>query len=301
MKWLVDPYSAPYMQRALLELVTLSLLGAVGGTLATLRRLPFLADALSHTIFPGVAIALALGVSLLLGAVIAAVVASALLAVSLRQHRLDPDALMALLVASFFSVGVLVVSRRHSFNADLTALLFGRLLTVDRTVVIETMIVAAVVLATAMVFARPLVLAAFDPMGARAMGHHVTTLDVLTVGIVAAVVVASIRAVGSALVVSVLVTPAATARVLTDRLVRLAPVAFVVGAVSSWIGLSLSYTASVRYDVNLAPSATVTMTMTVVFLAALVVTMWRRRRQRRTVPDIGNAGVGAAVAVGVRP
>jgi manganese/iron transport system permease protein len=269
------------MQRALIELLVLSLLGAVGGTIALLRRLPFLADALSHTVFPGVAIAVATGAPVLLGAAIAAVVSAGLLAVSLRQRRIDPDALMALLVASFFSVGVLVVSRRHSFNADLTALLFGRLLTVNRAVVIETLMVTALVLALVTVFGRALVLVAFDPMAARAMGHKVAMLDVLTVGIVAMVVVAAVRAVGTALVVAVLVTPAATARVLTDRVARLVPLAFVVGAVSSWIGLSLSYTASVRYDVNLAPSATVTMTMTVVFVAALVATMWMRRAAKR--------------------
>jgi manganese/iron transport system permease protein len=269
--FLVEPFRSGFMQRALIEMVVLSILCSAAGTLVLIRRLPFIADALSHTVFPGVAIAFAAGSSLFLGALAAAALASVLLAVTTRQKRLDPDALMALLIASFFSVGVIVVSRQRSFNADLTALLFGRLLTVDAAAIVQSLAVLAVVAVVMVLSGKELVLLALDPDGARAMGYRVGWLDLLTISMVAMAVVASARAVGTALVITLIVTPAATARILTDRLGRVVAVATVVSIVGGWLGLAISYDASVHHDIRLAPGATITLVLTTIFIAAWVV------------------------------
>ena len=131
------------MQRALVEVLVLAVLCGVVSTVVFLRRLAFVADALTHTMFPGVAIAFFLGESLFIGALAAAVVSTVLLALLARQRRLDPDAVLALLIAAFFSLGVVVVSRRTSYQSDLTTLLFGRLLTVDAATIVQTAAVAA--------------------------------------------------------------------------------------------------------------------------------------------------------------
>lgn len=280
-RWITDPFTAQYMQRALIEMLLLSALSALAGTLVLIRRMPFLADSLSHTVFPGVALAFAAGVSLFAGALAAAAISSIIIAGASRQKRIDPEAVMALLVGSFFSLGVIVVSRQRSFNADLTALLFGRLLTVDSSTIIETAVVLAVVVGAAVVVGKELVLRAFDPVGTRALGYRVIALDLATVAVVALVVVAGARAVGTALVITLLISPAATARLLTDRLTRLMPMAFVIAAAGSVIGLVISYRASIDHDVRLPPGATVTVVLTAMFVAAFMVTRaseaWRQR------------------------
>ncbi|MGD9792449.1 MAG: metal ABC transporter permease [Acidimicrobiia bacterium] len=281
MRWVTDPFNAPYMQRALLEMVLLSALSALAGTLVLLRRMPFLADSLSHTVFPGVALAFAAGTSLFAGALVAAALSSLVIAAAGRQKRIDPEAVMALLVGSFFSIGVIVVSRQRSFNADLTALLFGRLLTVDSTTIAQTLIVLAVVALAVVLVGKELVLRAFDPVGTRALGYHAVLLDLTTVAVVALVVVAGARAVGTALVITLLISPAATARLITDRLMRLVPLAFVTAMVGSAIGLIISYRASLDHGVRLPPGATVTVVLTSMFVIAFIVTRATQKMAHR--------------------
>ena len=242
------------MRRALVEVLVLAVLCGVVSTVVFFRRLAFVADALTHTMFPGVAIAFFLGESLFIGALAAAVVSTVLLALLARQRRLDPDAVLALLIAAFFSVGVVVVSRRTSYQSDLTALLFGRLLAVDAATIVQSAAVAAVVL---VILGRARQGVAPDvrstPPAARALGYRVALLDVAVNVCVALVVVAAARAVGTALVVALLVTPAAAARLLTRRISTMAVVAVAVVAVAGYLGLVLSYDLSVHHDVRLAP------------------------------------------------
>lgn len=256
------------MQRALIEVLVLAVLCGVVSTLVVLRRLAFVADALTHTMFPGVAIAFFVGGSLFVGALAAAVASTALLALLARQRRLDPDAVLAVLIASFFAVGVVVVSRRRSYQADLSALLFGRLLTVDTETIVQSLAVAIVVVVVVGLLAKELLLVAFDPGSARALGYRVAVLDVIANVCVAMVVVAGARAVGTALVAALLVTPAATARLVTRSIATMAAVAVVAVAAAGYAGLVLSYELSVDHDVRLAPGATITALLTLVFVAA---------------------------------
>ena len=141
---LLDPFSAPFMARALVEVVLLGVLGGVLGVHLLLRRKAFVTEALQHTVFPGVAIAFVAGQSLLLGALAAAVTSVLLLHLLTRNDRVDTDSALALLVATFFALGVVVVSRSDSFQSSLTALLFGRVLSVDARQVAETAVLVVV-------------------------------------------------------------------------------------------------------------------------------------------------------------
>lgn len=262
---LIEPFRSGFMQRALVEVLVLAVLCGVVSTLVFLRRLAFVADALTHTMFPGVAIAFVLGQSLFLGALTAAVASTIVLALLARQRRLDPDAVLAVLIASFFSLGVVVVSRRSSYQSDLSALLFGRLLTVDEATIVQSAIVAVLVVALVGLLAKELLLTAFDPAMASAQGYRVTWIDVAANVCVALVVVAAARAVGTALVVALLVTPAATARLLTRRIGTMAAFAVGLVAVAGYAGLVLSYELSVNHGVRLAPGPTITVLLTGAF------------------------------------
>ena len=284
-RFLTEPFQAPYMQRALTAIVLLAVLAGVVGVVVQLRRLTFMSDALTHTVFPGVAIAFFTSNSLFVGALTAGVLSATLLTFASRSRRIDDEAFLALLLATFFSVGVAVVSRGNTFTADLNALLFGRALTITRQEIVETAIVAVVVLAVLFALRKELVLRAFDETAAVALGYPVWLLDLVLNILVALVVVAAVRAVGTALVVALVITPAATARLLTTNLRAMLAVSVGLGIVGGWLGLVLSYDVSVHHDVRLATGPTIVVVLTAIFvLVAAGQAVRRRGATRRVVP-----------------
>jgi manganese/iron transport system permease protein len=273
---LVEPFRLPYMQRALLEVVLLGVLAGAIGVFVVLRRLAFVADALTHTVFPGVVIAFLLDRSILLGALVFGLLTAALLAGIGANRRVGDDAALAILLTSFFSVGVVLVSRTRTFASDLTVLLFGRVLTVDRADLVQTLALAVLVLAVLAALRKELVLRAFDPAGAAAMGYRTVVLDLVLNVLIALVVVAAVKAVGTVLVIALIVVPAAAARLLADRVATMTALACLLGAVGGWLGLAASYEVSVDRGVRLASGATIVVVLVALFLVAGSVTPLRR-------------------------
>ena len=167
----IEPFQAGYLQRALIEAVMLGVLGGIIGVHVVLRRLEFMADALTHTVFPGLAAAFVLGGSLYVGALITGVLSAVLLTLVTRNRRVTSDAALAVLLTGFFSIGVIIVSRSTSYTADLTTLLFGRVLAVDVAQLLATAATGVAVLAVAWALHKELVLRAFDPEATGAMGY----------------------------------------------------------------------------------------------------------------------------------
>ena len=281
---LLDPFSAPYMQRALVEVLLLGVLAGVCSVFVLLRRLAFASDALTHTIFPGAAIAFAVGASLFAGALAAGVLSAVALTVATRVLRTDDDAVLGVLLGSFFAVGVIVVSRSSSYTADLSALLFGRILAVDGDEILVTAVVAAAVLGALALFGKELVLRAFDPVGASALGYRPVLLDLLLNVAIALVVVAAEKAVGTVLVIALLVTPAATARLVCSRVGPMLWVSCLLSLVCGWGGLVLSYDLSLNHGLRVASGATVVVILTAAFLVVAAGTGAVRRWVRRGPP-----------------
>lgn len=269
------------MRRALAGMLIIAVLGGVVSVAVTLRRVSFLAESMTHTVFPGVAIAFFAGASLLAGALVAALASAVLLTALGRVRVVDDDSLLALLLASLFSIGVIVVSRNPTFTSDLTLLLFGRVLTISARDLVETAVVAAIALAVLVALRKELLLRAFDPVGAQAAGYPTVRLDLAFNTVVALSIVAAVRAVGTALVVAMIITPAATARIVTSRLTTMVAASCGLAAFCSWIGLGLSYDASVHHDVNLAASSSVVVLLTFAFVAASVTAAIARRRRAK--------------------
>jgi len=281
---LLDPFSAPYMQRALVEVLLLGVLAGVCSVFVLLRRLAFASDALTHTIFPGAAIAFAIGASLFAGALVAGVLSAVALTVATRVLRTDDDAVLGVLLGSFFAVGVIVVSRSSSYTADLSALLFGRILAVDGNEILVTAVVAAAVLGSLALFGKELVLRAFDPVGASALGYRPVLLDLLLNVAIALVVVAAVKAVGTVLVIALLVTPAATARLMCSRVGPMLWVSCLLSLLCGWAGLVLSYDLSLHHGLRIASGATVVVVLTAAFLVVAAGTGAVRRWVRHGPP-----------------
>jgi manganese/iron transport system permease protein len=241
---LLEPFRLPYMQRALLEVLLLGALAGVVGVFVVLRRLAFVSDALTHTIFPGVVIAHLLDRSLLLGALAFGVLTAVLLTGIGANRRVGADAALAILLTSFFSVGVVLVSRTRTYTADLTVFLFGRVLAVDR---------------------------------AAAMGYRTAALDLVLNLLIALVVVAAVKAVGTVLVVALIIVPAAAARLLADRVATTTALACALGALGGWLGLAASYEVSVDHGIRLASGATIVVVLVALFGLAAAAAPLRRR------------------------
>jgi len=273
----LEPFRLPYMQRALAEVLLLGVLTGVAGVFVVLRRLAFMSDALTHTVFPGLVVAHLAGRSLALGALAFGVLTVVLFILLAANRRVGSDAGMAIVLTALFSVGVVLVSRQHSYTSDLTLFLFGRVLTVDRADLVTTLVLAVLVLAVLAVLGKELVLRAFDPEGSTAMGYRGVVLDLVLNLLIALVVVAAVKAVGTVLVVAMLVVPAASARLLADRLAGMTILSCAFGVLGGWGGLLASYQLSVRGGLRLAAGATIVVVLVACFLAALAVAALRGR------------------------
>lgn len=289
---LIEPFRFPFMARALAELLILGALAGTVGVLILLRRLAFMTDALTHTVFPGVVIGhLLSGESGIFWGALAAGAATAVLLTLLTRHSaVAEDTALAVLLTTFFGLGVVLASRRSGYTADLTAFLFGRILTVTPQQLTQTLAVTALVIAALVALRRPLLARSFDPPGAQAAGYRIGPLDLVTNAIVALVVVASVRAVGTILVIALLIVPAAAARALSDRLALIVPLAAAIGALGGWAGLAISYEASVHHGVRLASGGTVVLVLIACYAVARAVGTARRRPRTAGRRPAGTGG-----------
>lgn len=273
---LVDLLGPPYLQRALVGATIVGVAAGIVGVHVHLRQRVFITDALTHTVFPGVALAVVWQASLFAGALFAAAGSLVLLAALSGRRRREDDDVVAVVLAGFFAVGVAVVSRSDSFSADLTALLFGRLITVATTDLVQMAAVGGLALALMAALHKELVLRAFDPVGAAAAGYRPAVLDLALDLAVALVVVTGFKAVGTLLVVALMVTPAVAAALCTAS-VRAALVVSVALAVGGgWAGLGVSVLASHR-GLALPPGATIVAVLSLGFVAVLATTSLRGR------------------------
>ncbi|WP_436534696.1 metal ABC transporter permease [Actinoplanes sp. HUAS TT8] len=286
---MIEPFAVPFMGRALAEIALLALICGPISVFVFARGLSFVSDALTHTVFPGVVIGFVAGgvEGLFAGALIAGLVTAVVLTVLTRGARLSDDAATAVVLTAMFSIGVVLVSRRSSYTADLTSFLFGRLLTVTPRQLAETAALAVIILVALLIGARALLFRAFDPAGAAAAGLRLGRLDLWLNVLLALVVVAAVRAVGTILVVALLIVPAAAARMVTDRLAAMAVLGTVLVVAAGYGGLLLSWTASVHYGVALTSASSVVLLLVLAYLVLLPI-RWLRRvppnRLERTSP-----------------
>lgn len=230
---------APFMFRPLVLLIALGAVSGLVGVIVNLRGLEFNAEAMVHSIFPGiVAGAVFGGIDMIIpvAAACAVVVAVALTLVS-RSHM--SEAGVAVVLTSFFSIGVILSLKKGDQSGQLEALMFGRLLEVTDSRLTSALIVCAIALVLIAVTWRQQVFVAFDRFGAKAAGVNVWGADLTINAAIAAVVVSSASAVGVLLVVGYLVVPGAAARLLTRRVHVMVPIAIAVGCLSGIVGLAL--------------------------------------------------------------
>jgi ABC-type Mn2+/Zn2+ transport system permease subunit len=261
----LEPLSFSFFVRALVASAVVGLVCAVVGSYMVLRGLAFMGDALSHSAFPGVVAAYLLHGPFYIGAAIAAVATSLAIGWVTRRGRIRGDTAIGVLFAGMFALGIFLFSLIPNYVGDLFGFLFGEILGIGTADLIALTILAALVLATVAVLWKELLYSTFDPLGAAAAGLPVGRLEYLFLALIALTIVVSLQAVGIILVVAMLVTPAATAQLVSQSFGRLVAVACVIGTVCPVVGLYASYW------LNAASGATIVLVETGVFLVTLIV------------------------------
>ncbi len=262
--WLAEPFTQPFMQRALLASLMVGVLCSVVGCYVVLRGMAFLGDALAHGILPGIAVAYLLDGSLVVGALVAAVVVALGVGMLSRQGAVREDTAIGILFAAALSLGVVLISSIRSYAVDLNHILFGDVLSVGASDLWLTAGLGLVVLLAVLLLYRALLVYSFDPVFASTLGVRTEVLRMTLLVMLALTIVVSLRTVGVGLVAAMLVTPAATAYLIVRRLAPMMAVAAGLGLVSSLIGLYISYYA------NVSSGAAIVLTATVLFFGAFL-------------------------------
>ena len=282
LEWLIDPLTFGFMQRGLMASLIVGILCSVIGCYVVLRSMAFLGDALAHAILPGVAIAYLLGGNLLIGALIAAILVALGIGFFSNQGALREDTAIGILFAAALSLGVVLISSIKTYAVDLTHILFGNLLGVSVADLWLTGILGLVVLGTIFLLYKEFLVIIFDPVLAATMRLPAQFLRNLMLILLSLTVVVSLQTVGVGLVVAMLVTPGATAYLLTRRLPSMMLVSAGFGIISSLAGLYFSYYA------NVASGAAIVLTATAIFLLVFMIApqrgvIWQHVRSGRSL------------------
>ena len=268
MSFLLQPLSYEFMQRGMLAAVLVGIVCAVVGTYVVLRGMAFFGDALAHTILPGIALGYLVSGGarepLFWWALGTAVVAALGIGAISRNAEIREDTAIGIVFAGMFALGVAMISTVRSYAVDLSHFLFGDVLSVSAQSLWLILIFGGVVLLVIFAFYKEFMTLSFDPVLAATLRLPVGMLNNLLLGLIAVTVAVSLQTVGVALVVAMLVTPAATAYLLTRRLSHMMLLGGIFASLSGVIGLYLSYYLSI------ASGAAIVLTATVFFMLAFL-------------------------------
>lgn len=274
---LLEPLQYAFMVRGLVAAVLVGVVCAVVGTYVVLRGMAFFGDALAHSILPGVAVGYLVGGGargpLFWWAMLAAVLSAVGIGALSRGTKIREDTATGVIFAGMFALGVALISTVRSYSVDLAHFLFGDILGVSSGDLWRIAIFGGIILLAVAAFYKEFLVLSFDPILAATLRLPVRLLDNLLIVLIAVAIVVSLQAVGVALMVAMLVTPAATAYLLTRRLLTMMTLAAVTAAASGVVGLYLSY------YLSLASGAAIVLTCTGVFIVVWLGQVLRRRWQ----------------------
>lgn len=268
-----------FLQHAFVTSIMVGVFCGVIGTFIVLRGMSLMGDAISHAVLPGVAISYSLGINLFYGAMVTGVLTALGIGFVSQNSRLKNDSAIGIVFSAAFALGVILIAQAQSAT-NLNNILFGNVLTVKASDMWMTLIVGAIVLLCVCVCYKELLISSFDPTMAQVYGLPTKLIHYVLMTLLTMVTVASLQTVGVVLVVAMLITPAATAYLLTKRLGTMLFLAAVTGVISAIVGLYYSFVH------NLASGAVIVLTASLLFLLAfmfspsqgVIIRVWQKRR-----------------------
>jgi len=253
-----------FLQKALVTSVMVGIICGVIGCFIILRGMSLMGDAISHAVLPGVAISYLLGINFFIGAVATGLLTALGIGFVSQNSRIKNDTAIGILFTSAFALGIILISFLRS-SSDLYHILFGNVLAVRPSDMWMTLAIGLIVLGAIFLFYKELLVTSFDPTMAAAYGLSTRLIHYLLMTMLTLVTVASLQTVGIILVVAMLITPAATAYLLTNRLSRMIFLSAGLGTISSVVGLYFSFTYNLSSGASIVLVATALFTLVFIF------------------------------------
>ena len=290
---IIEPMQFGFMQRALLVSVLAATACGVVGTFVVLRGMAFLGDAIAHSALTGMAAAFLLGINIFAGALLWAIPASLTISAVTRRAGVRIDAVIGVMFAGGFAVGVIIIDTSANYAGDLLSVLFGNVLGASWSDVLAVGLLAAGVLLVVRLFYKELVFTTYDATVAEASGVPVRFLEYMLPLLVALTTVAALKTVGNVMVMSLLVVPAVTGTLLARRLATMMAATVATALVAVVTGLYLSY----YLDLPTGPAIVVTSVGILLVVVVVSPRRWTllarlRRRPARPADSSESAGIG---------
>lgn len=261
--WLVEPLQYGFLVQAIWVSAFVGLVCAVLSCYITLKGWSLMGDAISHAVVPGVVMAYALNIPFAIGAFVFGFGATVAIGYVKSKTRLKEDAVIGIVFTGFFAFGLVLVTKIPS-NVDLFHILFGNVLGISRSDIIQTLIAGTITLVVILVRRRDLLLFCFDPNHAKAIGLNTRAMYYTLLSLLALTIVAALQTAGVILVIAMLVTPGSIAYLMTDRFDHMLGISIVSSVFSCVIGTYLSY------HLDISTGGSIVVVMTLLFVVAMV-------------------------------
>ena len=263
MEFINDLMNYEFLQRAFVTSVVVGIICGIIGSFIILRGMALMGDAISHAILPGVAISYMLGINYFYGAVFFGILTAFGIGVVSQHSRIKNDASIGIVFTAFFALGIILIGKAQTAT-DLTQILFGNVLSVRTSDMVITIIIGIIIIMCVIIFYKELLVSTFDETLAASYGLPTKWIHYGIMLLLTLATVASLQTVGVVLVVAMLITPASTAYLLTNRFSIMIVLSSFFGALSSVIGLYISF----KY--NLSSGAVNVIAATIIFMIVFI-------------------------------
>lgn len=271
-----DFFDYHFLQNAFVTATAIGIVAGAVGCFIILRGMSLMGDAISHAVLPGVAISFLLGVNYLVGAIALGLLASFIITYISNNSKIKNDAAIGITFSSFLALGVILIGVANS-STDLFHILFGNVLAVqdfDKWLTVSILFIVLIIL---VIFFKPLLITSFDPNMAKAFGMNVNRYHYLLMILLTVVSVTAMQSVGTILIVAMLITPASTAYLFTNRLSSMMILSSILGGASSIIGLVIGYT------FNIAVGSCIVLTSAILFAVSFFLSPKQNVFRKRVV------------------
>ena len=277
---LFEPYGFQFFQRGIIVATIAGALCGLLGVFVVLRGMSYIGHGLSHAVFGGAAASAVIGINFFIGAGIWGIISGVLIARVARRRVLGADAAIGVVTTASFALGLALMNRYGQASKSIEAVLFGSVLGVKVADIVAVSLVAIFALAVIVVWYRKLLFSTFDPDVAQVSGVYVSVVEVVLLSLLSLTILVTMRVIGTLLISALLVIPAAAARMTTNSFSKLLWISPLIGAVTCFVGMNLSY------HLDTSASATIILLDALVFIVVYTVAGTRNRMKMASLGHV---------------
>lgn len=277
---LFEPYGFEFFQRGIIVATIAGALCGLLGVFVVLRGMSYIGHGLSHAVFGGAAASAVIGINFFIGAGIWGIISGVLIARVARRRVLGADAAIGVVTTASFALGLALMNRYGQASKSIEAVLFGSVLGVKVADIVAVSLVAIFALAVIVVWYRKLLFSTFDPDVAQVSGVNVSVVEVVLLSLLSLTILVTMRVIGTLLISALLVIPAAAARMTTNSFSKLLWISPLIGAVTCFVGMNLSY------HLDTSASATIILLDALVFIVVYAIAGTRNRMKMASLGHV---------------